>query len=424
APAHRKRRGLVALIVAVALLAVGGGVTAVVLSQDDGGGAGSPEGAITDVLDALEAGDLLGVLDSLAPAESRVLKDYVEDAVAEGKRLGVLDNDVDLGNVPGIGFTAQDIGTTVEPVTDDIANVSLVSGTVALAPDLDRLPYGDVIDRLLKASGTEVTDPDPQTIDLGTLEDPPRLTAIRDGGRWYASLMYSAAEAWRSDSGSDAPNPDAAIPAKGADSPEEAVEALLKAIGDADVAAVIERLDPDEMAVLHDYGALFSGDGNGLGAADFFKVRLVDWAWERADVTGGVKVIPTKVVLQGEVSFGSLWGDEISDMTAIRIEVERIDGPCLRYRVVEGSDTNEDTVCATDLRDSLVEGGVEPELADIAVRQVSALATVGIVTVERDGKWYVSPLRTVGDLSLTNVRALEPGDMDILVDEMRALSEG
>jgi len=418
----RKRRGLLAAVVAVALLLAGLAVTVMVLRQDDGGGAGNPQDAVTGVIDSLEKGDLLGVLDGLAPSERDVIRDYVQDSVKEGKRLGLLDENVDLSNVPGLGFSADGLRTSVERVTDDIANVALVGGTVRIAPDVSALPYGAAIDRFLEATGGKPEALEPEEVDLASLDQPPLLTAVREDGRWYASIAYTIAEDWRANADAAAPDPKGAIGARGAASPEAAVEALLAAVGDSDAKAAIEVLDPREMQVLHDYGSLIPEASGGDGQ-DLLKVKVVDWKWERADVRGGVKVIPTKVVVEGEVAFGDgLFGEITGEATKMRITLERTAGPCVQWRFERGADVEEDNACAADLREALVrDAEVPPEVADIAIKEVSALATVGIVTVQRDGQWFVSPLRTLGDLSLVQTKALTPQDIDTLT---QAISDG
>ena len=97
--------------------------------------------------------------------------------------------------------------------------------------------------------------------------DTATLVTIKDGDGWHVSLWYSVAEAARKDAGKPAPEFGQGVEAKGADSPEAAVEELFASMGTLDVRRMIELTPPDEMAALHDYAPLFLDDAEAAAPA-------------------------------------------------------------------------------------------------------------------------------------------------------------
>ena len=52
---------------------------------------------------------------------------------------------------------------------------------------------------------------------------------------------------------------------------------------------------------------------------------------------------------------------------------------------------------------------------DIIKREFKQIIGLGLVTTEVDGKWYVSPVRSFGDIFTSVLKGLEPGDIEYLV---------
>ena len=130
AAARRSRKGLVGGILAVIILIAGAAVTYAVVNKNEtaSGGGGSPEAATRNMVESLEANDLLGALDTLAPSERQVVRDQIDQWLAEGKRLGAL-KDVDLKDVPGFQPQINDLTLETEPVNDRVAAVTFTGGT-------------------------------------------------------------------------------------------------------------------------------------------------------------------------------------------------------------------------------------------------------------------------------------------------------
>ena len=58
------------------------------------------------------------------------------------------------------------------------------------------------------------------------------------------------------------------------------------------------------------------------------------------------------------------------------------------------------------------------EVQAIAERLVGQLGQVGVVTVEVDGRWYVSPSRTLTDVLLVGMQGLEGDDIETHAEEI------
>lgn len=407
-------RGKIVAAAAAAVVVVAGGAFAAVqlTGGSASGGAPDPESAVDSMLAALEDNDIVGMIDAMAPGEREVMQDSLNDYVDELTRLGVLSDDTDLKKVPGFTVDFEGMQYAVDERNDRVSLVEITGGDVTFSTQLAELPLGDVItDRI---GGDYPEDAENETVDIGEAlasgdGDPLRIGVIDDDGRWYVSFFYTVAELAASDAGYEMPEDP--IPADGAGSPEEAVVEMVQAIAASDVTRVIELMPPDEMAALHDYGEILveqaeGGEiGEAMGAEDL-SLEIDEYEFDTTEVTGGTKVLPTRLV-----ATLSAEGDTVT------IEATKQEGACLEYAVT-GPDIDEsDTVCAEDLRDPIEEDGeLPPDLVDLAVRQVEQLAEIGVVTVEVDGKWYVSPLRTSNDLFLLTLRGMEDGDMQSLID--------
>lgn len=414
-PAARKGgKGKIIAAAAAAVVVVAGGAFAAVQLSDSGsasGGADTPDAAVDQMLASLEENDIVGMIDALAPGEREVTQDSLNDYVDELKRLGVLSDDANLEDVPGFLVDFQAMEYQVEDRNDRVSMVEITGGEVTFSSQLAELPLGDVI--LDQVGGDMPEDAPEQTVDIADAMaesggDALRIGVINEDDRWYVSSFYTVAELAAESGGYEMPA--APIPAVGADSPEEAVVEMAQAIGGTDVNRMIELTPPDEMAALHDYGQILvdmADDevSDALGT-EGLQVDIEEYEFDTTDVTGGTKVVPTRLVATLAAE-----GEEV------RIEATKQEGSCLEYSVT-GADVDEsDTVCADDIRPLLEDqGDLPPELVDLAVRELGQLSEIGVVTVEVDGAWYVSPLRTYNDLFLVAMQGMEDGDLEALLD--------
>ncbi|WP_197319009.1 flagellar basal body protein FliL [Saccharomonospora sp. NB11] len=402
-----RKRGIVVGLVIALVLALGGGATWWVLSEraSVASGASSPEEAAERLLTAVGNGDLLGAAQSLAPGEASVLGDQLQEAFTEFRRLGMLSQDADPAAFSGITFTAENLQfdpAAAERINDRVTVAKLTGGTFTLDADLTKLPlapeYRDALVAAAQADGKPTAEK--ASVDVATLVkqtgSPIRIATVNVDGEWYPSLFYTVADLALGDAGMDWPS--TSIPARGADSPTDAVRDLVQAALDADVQRVIELLPPDEMGVAHDVGPLLVQAAKLKGARPS-GVRILDLQTENSDVTGGTLATITALEVdmqgQGRFSFSK-------------------NGDC--YRVEMAGQSKQ--LCGADLAAAVVanaDSGTSPETLE-RITGVLAAQGVGLVTTEVDGKHYVSPLRTVGDLGMRLYRELTPEDFKAMLE--------
>ena len=413
-PQQRKsKRGLIIGLV-VALVAVLGGVATWIALSLSGGdsGADSPGEAAHTMLAAMQQGDVVGMMDSLAPAEAAVLSDMVTDYVNELKRIQVLDSSADPEDVSGVTIEETEElvfdDSRAKKINDRLTMAALVDGTLRVSSNFDDVPlaksFKDAV--ITPAARAELAKENiNQTVDIGEAVkrsgQPLYIATVNVDGKWYPSLFYTAAYYAVQDAGKEWPaNP---IPAVGADSPNAALMKLIDAIRTKDVQKVIEILPPDEMAVLHDVGQLLVEEAGPPGQAPLpFDVTTLET--DEEEVTGGTRLTLRKLEITVQTGSGPQQVGLVKD------------GDC--YTVIQNG--RQQGMCADDLgrmiRAELE--GMSPQASDAVAQIVQNLYTksLGVVTVEVDGKHYVSPLRTYSDLGVTMLKAVEPQHVQTLIE--------
>jgi len=402
----RKRNGLLvgSLVAVIALVAVGIG-TYFFAFQGSAAGSASPKDAAVDLVAALSQNDVIGLLDGLAPAEGAIAKDYLTETLTELKRLEVVKQDTKPEQITGVEFKAENLvfdDANEEKVNDHLSITKLTDGTITVSSDWSKVPLTQKF--LDKAFPEGVPANETETYDIGDEiakgndGKPVRIATVKVDGQWYPSLFYSIADAILQEEGKQWPAQP--IAANGADSPEAAVRAMADAALDTDVKRLIELTPPDEMAALHDVGQLVVDETEGEGPTG---VKITELATKVQDVTGGKRVSLTKLVAENED------GDTFS---------AEVNGDCVTLS--ENDETEE--LCGKDLAEAIAElaelGG-----SDLTDAQLGAIERItvgylhaGLVTTEVDGKWYVSPSRSFGDISTGFLRELQPGDLEALLD--------
>ena len=58
---------------------------------------------------------------------------------------------------------------------------------------------------------------------------------------------------------------------------------------------------------------------------------------------------------------------------------------------------------------------LDPQAIEIIKREFVQIISLGLTTVEVDGKWYVSPLRTYSNTLVALLQGLEPADIDYFI---------
>lgn len=367
-----------------ALLVGGGGVFGLKALQGD---SGSPEAPVQKLFDSLDKEDLVGVMESLTPGERGAIMGSTQRLAGELRRIGVAGDGFDLAHLQGVNFQVTNLKLDSTSVTDNLAEVRIVSGTLTTSVSLDSLPLGPSLRDLANQAGPDESAKaaEPQTEDLSKMDAP--LMVVRKNGQWGLSLGYTLAEAARRDAG--AARPDYAHPAvapQGANSPSAAVEGLVGALDNADVRGMIAHLDPEEMAALYDYSSLFlpSADAN---------VELKAFA---AATT--ISDVHLSVEGSGDTRLVKIDGFTMSyDDDQVSADV-RFENGCLHLTETKANG-------AHDTYDSCASGqanadALGADLGGFAGLQglfdpTSLTKGLGITVHQVDGKWYVSPTRTV-----------------------------
>nr|MDQ3351601.1 hypothetical protein [Actinomycetota bacterium] len=351
--------------------------------------------------------DALAAAELLLPSERRVLTDPAFDLVDELERLEVL-SDVDLEQVNGVDVELSDTDVIVEETNaDDIRHVT-ITGTAEVTVSGDEIPTGPIIEDELDEA--EVSTEDSTTTEPFELP----LVGVEQDGVWFLSAGYTIAESIRRldvdyDTGEipDIPSVDEAIAPVGADTPDGAVEAMLDAVADKDVEAMIAQLDPGEFGALQRYAPMFIDDAQeGLDEEDF-----------------SLSITESDLRVEGDGDTREVFVEDI----AIEI-VENGDETYVQYSdgcVTVESGESTDQVCFTgdevtaQLDDALDElENPEPAEDFIAAVQdaFSDFEVPGIVVTEVDGKWFVSPIGTFDGALLNVFEALD-------ADELREIIE-
>lgn len=397
------KRGLVIGLVVVLLAVIGGGVTWLTVWRNSGpSGAASPNDAALAFMNTVSSGDVIGLLDMLAPAEADVLTASLTDSVEEYKRLRILDDSADLRKLSGIEIKAENLAFDENPerINDHLTMTKLTGGVLTFSADVGKLPiaqeFKDAVMPPDVQGKSETTSIDIAKDVVGKGEDPIAIATVNIDGEWYPSLFYTIAHYGLKDSGKTWPS--TAIPANGAASPNEALTELVNAIQQADVNRVVELLPPDEMAVLHDLGPALV---EMIGQSEPLDFTLTKLETEERAVDGGTRL--------------TLSALEVRQPSGPGVVSIKKDGEC--YEVTAASDKQR--FCANDIGQlAQNEGGVPPEAVQPIVEIVQALFNegIGVVTTEVDGKHYVSPLRTYNDLGLTIMRAIKPEHVTALIE--------
>ena len=415
-----KRRGLQIALGAVGVVALGGAIWFGVsqMSSETSAGAASPEEAVANMFDAIEARDVVGLLETVDPAERETIGEGATDVLDELVRLEVLEEPAGEPGVPGFTIEFNDLEYATESVDDDIADVSVTGGTVDTTLTPSELPIGALlVENGVDPSQEGEVSSSGQPIEL----DDVVFTTVERDGDWYVSLWYSIAENARLDAG--LPMPDAAdVPEPvGADSPGEAVQAMIDATTALDVNAMIGMLDPAEASALYRYSPLFLPDVEAavaeipgfdlqIGGLEFPTESDGDRAVVRV-VPGDEVTVDMSVPSEGvDVSAVFAGGGMTAQMTSDgeEVEVSTEDFECFDF--VAAGET--ESVCTSDLEDAEAFGAQLDALSQFEwpfapeqmERFTAAYGDAGVATVQRDGRWYLSPTHTLFDLSLRGVR--------------------
>ncbi|PPK66895.1 proline-rich domain-containing protein [Actinokineospora auranticolor] len=400
----KKRKGLIiGTVVAVLAVAAGAGVTVWALNRGSGpAGAESPTAAATSLVNAIGQGDVAGLLTGLAPAERDLMTTFNAQNTKELQRLEVYKPGADPNKIAGLEITTADLKFdegAAEKINDHLTITKLVGGTVTINSDASKMPFTEeFIDNAFPEGYSSKSEKKSIKIEDEVKKNDGkaiRIATVKVDDEWYPSLFYTVADYALADAGLEWPK--TSIAAKGADNPGDAVRGLLEAGLDQDVKRAIELLPPDEMGVLHDVGPALvdaAGKGGSLG------ITIGKLETETADVDGGTKVLLKEAELT-------------KDGETVRVSK---DGEC--YAVEANGEKQK--ACADDVAEKAFGRSATRDMDPGAKQALTNLikgmmANSGVVTTEVDGKWYVSPIRTVTELEVTALQSLQPEDIKALL---------
>jgi hypothetical protein len=399
-PRDRRSKRLVGAAAAAVLALGAAGVFAVAnLTRSTTGGSETPTDLGSALLTAVESEDVLGVIDVLVPGEREALGQPFVELVSELQRLDVL-GPTDLSRIAGLDITLTNEAVRIGPTNvDDIVNVGMAAD-VEVSVDGATLPIGELItdnlpaDMVTEMRGTRLTD----TSDFDVT-----LTAVREDGRWYFSLLHTVAELARADLGGDVGVPLDGIGSQGAETPEAAIDQMLNSIETLDIAGMIRQLDPSEAAALQRYAPLFLDEAE----AALDDVPL-EWSIDDSSVRIEGSGDRRTVFFDALVINGTIDGSAFSFA---------FDGECARAEL-DGEHVEQ---CGTVGGVSDFEGifGEQPELTrliDVVQSAFSDVEPVGLELRLRDGAWFVSPIATATDAMLAFLGALDRQELDSIIE--------
>jgi len=399
APPRRGRGKVVGgLLAAVALLGAGGFAVTKIVSGNDGGAA-SPSEVGTHLMDALSAEDALGVVDLLLPGERDTLRQPLIDIVDNLKRLEIADQSASLDKVGGLDLQVSNVDVVAtETNVPDITNIRILAkGTASV--DGKTVPIGNLlIDEAFGGKRPDL-DSEAQSSDIDWT-----LTTVKRGGRWYLSAFYSIAESVRSSTDNDIP-PQGLV-ARGADSPDGAVQSIFDAIVDSDVEALIIALNPNEAESLQRYAPLF-----------------LDQAQSGVDDLGAdVKISNAKFTVLGDGDRRTVTVDAFTlrasapDGTDVTVELK--DG----CTVVTVAGDKQDLCNGVGSIDGLLgqvglkDNGDIKALTDAVEKAHQDRKPFGITVQKVSGEWFVSPIGTLFDILLTELQSLDKNELTQIID--------
>jgi len=392
APGHKKsRRGLLTVAGGVAALGVLGGVGYVVYDQFTGpnGGAESPSAAVLELSAAAGSEDAATALSMLPPGEVGPIVDLYEDVQAKATSTGVASEEDPFA---GFSLDLTDVQVQTQELSEDVAAVTVTSGTVSWALDPDQLQGPLRIDSYGETRRATSGEADLVEVTREAANGAPmRIMTVQQDGRWYVSPMYTLLEAWRTDQGLPAPDftQELDYEGTGADSATAVVEQAAQAVAGYDVEAFLDLLSPDEAAALYQY-------------RDAVMVALAR--------DGELAELQYETELTVDVTVTE--GDEVDDRTPVTVRSAAgtvldddgdysswsLDRNCL---TVVDDDGDSEGAC---LDEAFAGMGVGSDLA-------ARFPALTVLTQEVDGRWYLSPLATLVAETRDAVTAMDADDV-------------
>lgn len=350
--AGRSMRRVIASAGLAALL----GVTLLAVSAlSGGGGAGSPEEAVQRLADAIDGEDPLAAVDVISPDEVRTLRASVDAAGARAAEMQLVES---------AGEPLAGLDLSVGPLELEAVPLAPGFAKVVVQGEIESATVRDDFSPLIQQAGVESSQASITLAELSPADVPPFLVTVERDGSWYVSAAYTVLEYIREANGlSPADLGSGRAAALGADSPEDAARGVVEALAANDWESLFSLAPPDEIPV-YDYRVPL-GELLADAQTDF----TVDELTANAQVDGD----HATVTMSGSGSY--------FDSSDERRRPWKLEGECLR--VSDGRYAS--AFCLGDR-------GLLP--FSLYYDSPTGSSTVQIETVQRDGRWFVSPVGT------------------------------
>ncbi len=403
------------LAVLIVLAVVGSTVAVLAFTRDDG--APTPEVAARRLMDALAAGDVIGVVAQLPPGERKTLQDSVVPLGAELERIGLLAADgSQLITDATIRFEGVDLRAS--DLAKDMARVELATGTMTVTLPPGAAPLTDHARTLLDRDAGATIPPGGGTWTRDFAVDPLDVVAIREGGGWHVSVAYSLAEAMRKSHQAELPEMGKGPAGTGDDTPQSTLVDLFRAYADGNPERMLTLLYPDEARSLYDYAPAFLpalwDASKAADAAKSYDVQL-NHLTTAVDGTGSTRTVRVTAL-------------DLDMQDELKKTHVTFDGRCLHADQRIGDDGQ--PFATLDRCDGEEQRSDQP----VAFRDnpIVNLAIFGhgaqlptITVVERNGRWFISPIRSALDSIAATLRTMpadQPESIDTFVDRLHALA--
>lgn len=413
AGSSRTRKLVLGALIALAVLAIAAVAFATMNAGRSNDGAASPEAAMQKLFDGLSNEDLVAAVDAFLPGEADPIINYTGSIGTELKRLEVLTDSINPQAITGINMEFTDLEFRTEEIAPGFVRVYITNGDAFLDIDQAELPIGDlVLDNLpAQERGALEGDLPPESESMGG--DDFYLVAVEDDG-WYLSYWYTVMDAIFTETGYGTPAFGSGLVAVGADSPEAAVEDAFRQLLSLDLEGLVGMLPPTEMRALYDYMPLVMDDYNETVGAfgSFITIDLTSLGTSVSDADNGAKRVKIETF---DMAFSSFF-----------LEIDgaiSFDGACFDITLNDQSGALSEfgaeipdhiNTCDQDVADMLGSGLTGVEMPDF-LGDLGA-ADTGLLAVQEDGRWYLSPTETLGDGLLQGLKVWDRDTLQQYID--------
>ncbi len=398
----------------VAAMAVGGAFAARSAMAGPAGPSSSDE-AVTQMFQALDDDDFVGVAELIHPGERESLAQPVFEMIDNYSRLEIIASSTDTSSSSFTDIEVEGLTYSVEATGQRLHWVTTTGGTMSSNANFEP-PAGPLMDRL----GIETPDVKPETLTEDMGADPLSFAVVEVEGSWYVSLWYTLAETIRREEGDafvglgNGPTP------VGAESPDAVMEDLVRRIAEFDGEGIITLMDPQEAAALYDYSPYFlanmkSGLAEGkaqLAAEDIsWRIDSVDF---EANEQNGRQIVSFKSIAMTIEAEGETATVSIADGCLVaQYQGETIDSCDAAGEYGELYEN-----LNQDLNDLL-------DLSDQSLAAFAKLGAVdaGMTAVERDGRWYLSVMPTILGTVNDHLAVLDSDDLYAMYTDIEALGD-